>query len=98
VELPGATAAPPADDMPAELPEVVPDDELLALPPADDEEPLDVVPSACAIPEPVASAAPTPRATAPAPSHTWVSVWRCWVRWRPILRLVLLFGAFFARC
>jgi hypothetical protein len=97
VELPGAPAAPVADDMPAEPPEVVPDDEPLAEPPADAEESPDVLPSACAIPDPLASAAPTPRATAPAPSHTWVSLWRCWARWRPFLRRPLLFGSFFAK-
>lgn len=35
----------------------------------DDEELADVVPSAWAIPDPLASAAPTPRVSAPAPSH-----------------------------
>jgi hypothetical protein len=93
VDRPGTAAAPVADDVPPERPEVVPDDGLVALPPADADEPADVTASACAVPDPVASAAPTPRATAPAPSHTWVSVRRCWARWRPFLR----FGGVFAR-
>jgi hypothetical protein len=49
-----------------ELPATAPDDELDVL---FDDEPPELVSSAWAIPEPLASAAPTPRVIAPAPSH-----------------------------
>lgn len=63
----GALAAPPEDPL-SELLDAPPDDD----PPAlldDDEAPPESVPSACAIPAPLAIAAPSPNVTAPAPSH-----------------------------
>jgi hypothetical protein len=49
--------------------------------------------SACATADPLASAAPTPSVTAPAPSHVEASVRRCWAWCRPFLRLAWAFAA-----
>lgn len=55
-----------------------------------EEEALEPVSSACAIPEPLASAAPTPNVIAPAPNHAPIpSCRRLWVRRRPRVLLPL---------
>jgi hypothetical protein len=59
---------------------------------------LPVAVLAWAIPDPLASAAPTPRVRAPAPSQVDVWLRRCSAaRWRPFLRLVVRLALFFAR-
>jgi hypothetical protein len=47
------------------------------------------------IPNPLASAAPAPSVIAPASSHPFGSGWRCAARSGPVMRRVVLFGAFF---
>jgi hypothetical protein len=75
---------PSEPEEPDSLPDVVPGDEgpevellldVAGVPALllDDDGELPVVGLACAIPDPLASAAPTPRVTAPAPSHRYAS-------------------------
>jgi hypothetical protein len=99
VEECGVLLDEPLDEEPLALP-LTEDAGLPAWLPDDEELPCGAVlsVSAWATPDPLASAAPTPRISAPAPSHTWVSVLRCWARWRTFVRLVLLFGGLFPRC
>jgi hypothetical protein len=61
---------------------------------------LPVVPVlAWAIPDPLASAAPTPRVRAPAPSQVDVWLRRCWAaRWRAFTRLAFALARLLLRC
>jgi hypothetical protein len=78
-----------------ELPEPEPVVSVLVLPPA-------LVPgwevSAWASADPLASAAPTPSVTAPAPSQVDASVWRWWARFRAFFISALAFARFVVRC
>jgi hypothetical protein len=64
---------PSEPEEPDPLPDVVPGDDGAEVELLEDDGELPVVGLACAIPDPLASAALTPRVTAPAPSHRYAS-------------------------